>query len=188
MLEKTRLVIDECGEHLNSTGCMGSSIESYLTQHILVVLAADVQQALYDCIDSIGNQSKDDRVKAYLTNTRRNVIRDVSKDSIANLVKQFGTKQKSCFDKRLNGRDREITAYGNALDKRHKVAHTHGATVTFREIEKAYAAAIIILSALTEALSLDDPGQRVEVQKPEVSTEPDSEPKNAVSLPTARGL
>jgi len=170
MLTKIKIAIEDCQTHLNDKNANGTVIESYLTQHLLILLSADMQQAIYDCLDEKAKQATNQTIQParerlrsrcfsfkYLSSTRKNIVREVKYGGIAGFVTRFGPDARQKFDDCLKDKAREITRYANAIKNRDLVAHTHGAQVTFTDIQKAVDAAELILSAVKSALDIDDP-------------------------------
>jgi len=157
MLTKIKIAIEDCQTHLNDKNANGTVIESYLTQHLLILLSADMQQAIYDCLDEKAKQATNQTIQKYLSSTRKNIVREVKYGGIAGFVTRFGPDARQKFDDCLKDKAREITRYANAIKNRDLVAHTHGAQVTFTDIQKAVDAAELILSAVKSALDIDDP-------------------------------
>lgn len=162
MLDRTKLALKECQKHLIDTEASGTAIESYLTQHLLVLLSADMQQAIYGCLNRKAKQTSDQSIQQYISSTRKNIVREVTKSGIAGFVKRFGIDAKQKFDDCLKDKEQEVTRYGNAMENRDSVVHKQGVQVTFREIEQAVEAADIILSAITCALDIVDYAQASE--------------------------
>ena len=156
MLERTKTAIKECEDYLQNCSGQGTIVESYLTQHILVLLTADMEQGIYECLDKKSEQAGEKSIQEYVSSTRKNIVREVSKKGIANFVKHFGTEAKQRFDNCLKDKEQEITRYGNAIANRHSVAHRQGVQVTFLEIKQAVEAAATILAAVKRALDIED--------------------------------
>jgi len=156
MLLRTKNALKDCQEHLDATAASGTVIESYLTQHILVLLSADMQQAIYGLLDKKAEQVKQESMQLFISTAGKNLVRGVKKNAIAGFVNHFGKDAKEKFDIYLKDKEQEITRYGNAIGNRDSVAHKQGAQVTFSEIRKAVTAAELILSAVEIALDIND--------------------------------
>jgi hypothetical protein len=157
MLARTKNAIEECQKHLKDTEASGTIIESYLTQHLLVLLSADMQQAIYECLDKKAENVDPESIRLFLSSAGRSLVRGVKKSAIAGFVKYFGKDAKQKFDDCLKNKEQEVTHYGNAIENRDSVAHKQGVQVTFSEIKQAVHAAEIILSAVTKALEIPSP-------------------------------
>ncbi len=156
MLLRTKTALKECQEHLKATAAGGTAIESYLTQHILVLLSADMQQAIYRLLEKKAEQVDQESMRLFISTAGKKLVRGVKKDAIAGFVNHFGTDAKEKFDICLKDKEQEIIPYGNAIVNRDSVAHRQGAQVTFSEILQAVTAAELILSAVEIALEIND--------------------------------
>ncbi len=154
MLLRTKTALKECQEHLEATSTSGTVIESYLTQHILVLLSADMQQTIYGLLEKKAERVSEKSMQEYVSSTRKNIIREVTKSGITGFVSRFGTDARRKFDDYLKNKEQEISYYSNAIENRDSVAHKQGAQVTFPEILQAVAAAELILSAVKIALEI----------------------------------
>ena len=76
----------------------GTEIESYLTQYLLVVLCADIQQEIYRLSEERASVAEDTALSSYVSSTAHKVLRSVRKDEIATFVGMFGVESK----KKLN--------------------------------------------------------------------------------------
>jgi hypothetical protein len=150
VLLRTKSGIEDCARHLNSADAFGTEIESYLTQHLLVVLCADIQQEIYRLSEERASLANDAALSSYVSATARRVLRSVQKSDIAKFVGMFGADSKA----RLNSliEDSEITIFNNAVFDRHDVAHKQGSQITFQELQRAVTVAEKLLSAVDECL------------------------------------
>ncbi len=150
-LTRTQVAFDECKNHLRDSNTAGSPVESYLTEHILVLLCADMQQALYRIADQRAQQASDPALQAFVSEASNRVLRSVRKGEIAAFIGLFGSAYKERFNDSLD--EREVTIYNNAVRQRHKVAHQGGETMTFRELPDVITAANKILDSAEQALT-----------------------------------
>jgi hypothetical protein len=148
---RTQTALNDCEQHLRDSGAVGSPIEAYLTEYLLILLCADMQEAIYNVIEEWAEKSGNPSLKEFVAASSRKVLRSVKKGEIAGFVGLFGSTHKERFNSALN--DREVTIYNNAVESRHDVAHRTGATVTFSEMKEALSAARKILVAVEGALS-----------------------------------
>lgn len=153
MLLKTQAAIDECATHLNESQAWNTLVESYLTQYILVILCADVQQSIYALVDTriAASVSADEGLKVFAFSTAKRCLRSVGKGDLANFLALFGDSVRDGFNRKLD--DRAVTLYNNAVAKRHDVAHNSGSTITFRELYDIFTAAVGVLEAMESSLS-----------------------------------
>jgi len=156
VLLRTKNALRECQEHLARTSTDGSIIESYLTQHILVVLSADMQQAIYELLDKKAQQVQQESIRLFVSAAGQALLRSVRKSAISGFVAKFGEAAKDIFDSNLLDKDQEITRYSNAIKNRDSVAHKQGVQITFGELEGAVAAGELLLLAVDRALKLSE--------------------------------
>lgn len=150
LLLRMETALEECAQHLAAASAAGTAIESYLAEHILVVLVADMQTALYD-VASVRAQDADRGLKEFVEGASRRILRSVRKEEIASFVAFWGRDAKQAFNDRLD--ERVVAIYNNAVQQRHEVAHRFGSTITFHELRGIVEAAREILEAATSALS-----------------------------------
>jgi hypothetical protein len=135
---------------INAAGAKGTEIESYLTQHVLVILCADIQQSIYEICEQRAEILNDQAMKNYVSSTARRVLRSVGKSDIATFVGMFGAQAKNKFNALLD--DSEVSIFNNAVSYRHDVAHKQGAQISFRELQDGVSAADKVLDAVEESL------------------------------------
>lgn len=153
LLLRTQLAFDNCQEHLNISNAWGSAIESYLTQHVLVIMCADVQQEIYSVVEKRADMADDVALKNYAVATCKKVLRSIGKGEVAGFVGHFGGDAKEYLNNNID--DEDVTIYNNAVSSRHDVAHSIGVNVTFRELEDAIKAARKLITVVSEAISLN---------------------------------
>jgi len=153
---RTRAAIEDCEIHMQSTGTYGTEIEAYLTQHILVLLCADVQQEIYKMLDERATLAGDEEIRRFVSASGEKILRSVNKGDIAAFMELFGAHVKEKFNALLE--DSDVTIYSIAVGNRHKVAHRQGAQVSFREVKRATDAASKLLVAVRTALHFGKDG------------------------------
>lgn len=150
-LIRSKAQLEDCERHLAETSCEGSPIEAYLTQYLVVILCADIQQELYRLVALRTSRLADEGIKAYISASVVRIVRSVGKSDIAKLLAMFGDEPKENFNNQLN--DKDVSLYSNAVGDRHDVAHKQGAQITLRELKDAIGAAERILMAVEVALA-----------------------------------
>ena len=150
-LLRTKSVIDDCAEHLRSSDAFGTAIESYLTQHLLVVLCADIQQAIYRLSEERASVAQDTALSSYVSATSRKVLRSVGKGEIAKFVGMFSVESRDKLNSMIE--DHEVTIFNNAVSDRHDVAHKQGSQITFNELQRAVVVAEKLLNAVEQCLA-----------------------------------
>jgi hypothetical protein len=152
-LIRTSAIIEDCEAIVSSPELMGSPIESYLVQHALVVLCAEIQEEIYEIVRVRAAQADDQQLANFVSNVAQKVLRSVGKSELAGFVGHFGQGEKAKFNQLVH--DAEVTKYNNAVNSRHDVAHRSGAQVTFSELKDAVSAASNILHALASSIEIE---------------------------------
>ncbi len=150
-LLRTRLAVENCRSHLDESSAWGTEIEAYLTQHVLVIMCAEIQQELYAVLEERAGEASDEELKSFAVATGKKVLRSVGKKEIASFVGHFGRDAKDFLNQIVD--EREITLYNNAISNRHDIAHKTGANVTFRELEDILKSASNLINAVERAIS-----------------------------------
>lgn len=150
-LIRTTTIIADCESVVSNPDLMGSPIESYLVQHALIVLCAEIQQEVYEIVRNRAAYANDQQLTNFTSNTAKRVLRSVEKSELAGFVGHFGKEEKDRFNQLVD--DTEVTKYNNAVSNRHDVAHRSGVHVTFSELKDAVFAASNILYALETSLN-----------------------------------
>lgn len=150
-LLRTNLAIEDCEKHLKDSNAVGTAIESYLTQHISVVMCAEMQQEIYRLIDEKTRILPED-IKAFVSVAGERLLRSVKTGDIAGFLGLFGSAVKDSFNENVDEHD--VTTYNYAVSGRHKVAHAYGLQITFNELKQATESALRILEAVEFALSV----------------------------------
>lgn len=153
LLLRTCSAVSDCEDHLRATLTSGTAIEFYLTQHILIILCAEMQQEINKIAESRVSYLGDEGMRSYVLSTSGKILRSVKKTDIAGFVNLFGEKSKSKFNSLII--DNEVTIYNQAVSDRHKTAHSHGAQITFAELKDAIKVAKKILNAVEKSISVN---------------------------------
>ena len=149
-LSRTQVAFEECKTHLQETKAAGSPVESYLAGHILVLLCADMEQALYRIATRRAQRATDSLLQTFVSNASPRILRSVQKGEIADFLGSFGPDCKTRFNGALE--DRDVTRYNNAVQNRHKAAHGQGSTTAFLELQAIINAAHKILDSAENSL------------------------------------
>lgn len=154
-LIRTHTIITECEAVKSIYELNGSPIESYLVQHALVVLCAEMQYEIYDIVENRAKQASDQQLTKFVSSAAHKVLRGVLSSEIVGFVGCFGEDEKDKF--RNSIREEDFTKYNNAVSNRHKVAHQNNAQlnvqVTFLELKEAYSIATDILAAMESSIN-----------------------------------
>ena len=149
-LPRTQLAIQNCRDHIIATNSEGSVIESFLTQHILVVMCAEVEQEIISILERRVSHPSDSELKNFAVAAGKKVLRSIGKKELSGFLNNFGSAAKEHFQNSVS--DEKATLYGNVVSNRHKVAHSSGGNITFRELERGIDAALEVLAAVDTAI------------------------------------
>ncbi|MDP3189210.1 HEPN domain-containing protein [Limnobacter sp.] len=150
-LARTLTARDDCSLHLKTTSSNGSAVESYLIQHLLVVLCSDVENAIINIVQSRIGKTNDVQVISFSSNLSKKLIRSIKKPDLADLLGYFDNSLKTIFNEKVN--EKAATLFGNAVRDRHLVAHSTGSQMTLPDFNGAIDATIEILTAFQETLN-----------------------------------
>ncbi|WP_345860623.1 HEPN domain-containing protein [Shewanella algae] len=153
LLLKTQLAFDNCKAHLDESSAWNTEIESYLTQHVLVIMCADIQQEIYRVVEKRVELAADTGLRSFSAAACKRVLRSVGKSELAGFVGHFGADAKDHLNQQID--DATVTIYNNAVSNRHDVAHSSGSNITFRELESAITAAKALITAVSDSISLN---------------------------------
>jgi hypothetical protein len=148
---RTKTVMETCHCHLETSQAWNTEIESFLTQHILIIMCAEIQQEIYHILETRAHLNGDSELKDFAVASGKKILRSVGKKDIANFVGMFGTRAKTHLNDTVE--DHEVTLYNNAVTKRHDVAHNTGTNITFRELSQILESAEKLIVAIGEAIS-----------------------------------
>jgi hypothetical protein len=151
LLLRTNAALEDCERHLVAVSAVGTEIESYLTQYLLVILCAEVQQELYSLAESRAATAKDEALTSFIALSSRKVLRSVKKSEIAGFLEMFGSGCKEKFNGKID--EPSVVVYDNAVANRHDVAHKNGSQVTFKELKDAVLMAEKLLIAAAESIA-----------------------------------
>ena len=150
MLLRTKAALEECKAHLDMTGSWNSEIESYLTQHVLIVLCADIQQSIYQILESRLDGAVDIELKNFAIATGKRCLRSVGKKEVSGFLGFFSTDAKNYLNDNIA--EETVSLYSNAITSRHDVAHSSGTKITFMELQKVLEASVEFLSVVNDAI------------------------------------
>lgn len=150
MMLRTQAALAECKCHLARTDAWNSEIESYLTQHVLVVLCAEVQQSIYGFLEARLDESEDPELKNFAIATGKRCLRSVGKNEISGFLGFFSASAKKYLND--NVAEETVSLYNNAIASRHDVAHSSGTKITFQELERVVDASMTFLSVVEAAI------------------------------------
>lgn len=149
---KTRTAINNCRNFLEEIDVDSDEIESYLTNHLIVLLYRDLETEIQKLLDDRLKLSGDKELTDFASHAGRKILRSYKKSELCGFLAKFGEHIKEKFDSELDGKDREVTRYNSVIQSRHTVSHSGAAQITFRELDDALDCAEIIVQSARKAL------------------------------------
>lgn len=149
-LLRTNSVLEECRRHIDSTASTGTEVEAFLSQYLLVVLCAEMQEEMYRVVESRAKKCGDEGMCSFALASSKKILRSVKTGELSGFVGGFGSARKGRFVDALD--ERTVFQYNSAVDNRHSVAHRSGAQVTLSDMAEIIAAAKRVLESALAAL------------------------------------
>lgn len=149
-LLRTRSALEECRQHINETGSTGTEIESFLSQYLLVVLCAEMQEEMYRVVELRASKCGDDEMCCFVLASSKKILRSVKFGELSGFVGGFGPDRKTRFSCALN--DQAVFQYNSAIENRHSIAHRNGAQVTLSDMVGIIGSATLVLDSALAAL------------------------------------
>ncbi len=153
-LLRTSSVLEECQQHIDNTASTGTEVEAFLSQYLLVVLCAEVQEEMYRVVELRAKKCGDDEICSFALASSKKILRSVKTGELSGFVGGFGSARKGRFVNALD--QRTVLQYNSAVDNRHSIAHRSGAQVTLSDMTEIVVAAKRVLESAMAALMDDD--------------------------------
>jgi len=135
---------------MGETDSSGTEVEAFLSQYLLVVLCAEMQEEIYRIIEIRASRCGDDEICSFALASSRRILRSVKVAELSGFVAGFGQGRKDRFSSALD--ERAILQYNSAVDNRHAVAHKSGAQVTLMDIKEIISSATLVLESVMAAI------------------------------------
>jgi hypothetical protein len=145
--------IERCRDHLDESHSRSTQIESFLVQHLLVLICASFEIEIERLVDDRVAKSADPEVRDFARSFVDQLFRNPQIGEIKGLLGRFGDGPKEDFKNRIHG-TRAETFFSSIVNNRHQVAHSVGPNLTLAELESAYEEAHSVLDAVHAALDL----------------------------------
>lgn len=142
--------MDEVTQHVDDAGARGTQVETFLAQHILVMMCAEMQQEIGQLIKTRMDELGSTELSSFAAASCGKLFRSVMTSEIAGLLGHFSLKCKETFNAQLG--DRVVMQYNAAVRDRHSVAHKAGVQLTLTDAKAVLEDAAIVLSAAALAL------------------------------------
>ena len=142
-----------CSSHLASTGTVGTEIESFLTQYLLMASYAAFEDEVRGAIDERASMIADDEAANYVRLTLSNVKRGLKIAELAGLIGRFSETAKEGFSSAVVNTEAQ-RAWDSILNDRHASAHGEGAKLTMSEFTVIFDKALQVLVEFAAALKI----------------------------------
>ncbi len=143
--------IEDCKIHLTETNTFGTEIEAYLTNYLLILISATIEEEIEKIVAMRASKTKDRHVESFVNSCCGDMYRSYNTGTITGLLGRFGSDYKEQFKRKVSGLKAQ-QLYDNIITDRHKTAHKSGSNITFLELVDSYEKGHIVLDALSEIL------------------------------------
>ena len=146
--------LEDCENHLASTGSFGTSIERLLTDSLLVVIYAEFEQTINSIVQQRCDSIEDDSLRQLVRECIGSVSR-IQSSNIGDLLQRFGDQRRESFRSDITANQanqRAETFYNNLIMNRHDTAHSIGSNLSFADVKQFYQEGHAVLDFFKEAL------------------------------------
>lgn len=149
---ETARAIFDCEEHLAKTESFGTVVESYLVQHLLVLVCREYELALRELVVSRAAKVGDPELQAFTRSAAEQLIRSVRLNEVSGLLGRFGVIHKQRLQEDMRHNPAVQASYDSIINNRNLVAHIEGVQVTFQELKTLVEQANLILREVARIL------------------------------------
>jgi hypothetical protein len=143
-----------CKAHLDATGTRGTEIEHYLVGYLVVIICAEFDARFKKIVETRAGRTGDAHLKNFVVHACGKIVRGNKVSELTSHLGGFGGTCKTDFHAAIAGTTSQ-GSYDNIMTNRHTVAHhTTSHSMTFNELERAYADSHALLTAVANALGL----------------------------------
>ena len=146
--------LEDCENHLSSTGSFGTPIERLLTYSLLVVIYAEFEQMINSIVQQRCDSIEDDSLRELVSECMGSVSRIQSRN-MGELLQRFGAERRTSFRNEIatnQANERAETFYNNLITNRHDTAHSIGSNLTFENVKQFYEEGHVVLDFFRKAL------------------------------------
>ncbi len=146
--------LEDCENHLSSTGSFGTPIERLLTYSLLVVIYAEFEQMVNSIVQQRCNFIEDESLRGLVSECVGSISR-IQSGNIGDLLERFGDEIKASFRNDImatQANQRAETFYNNLITNRHDTAHSIGSNLTFEDVKQFYEEGHVVLDFFRNSL------------------------------------
>jgi len=147
------LLIQDCEQHLDSTGSRGTEIESYFVQFLLTRICAEYEARIAVLVHRRCSRTRDVHVKSFNQRSAKEVARNFNIGDLKGILGRFGNDYKTTFHNLVINKAPHVS-WDNIYNNRQAVAHGSGAKMTFGDLKRDYENSLVVLDSLSMALDL----------------------------------
>lgn len=144
--------MEECREHLSTSGAFGTAIEAFLTQYMLTLMCAHFEIHIEGLLRKRAAASQDAALESLVVSSVSAIFRSCKTSEIAGLLNRFGSDYKDQFQRLMEESPQAVTRFNNIITNRHKTAHDSGSNITFDELIRSYDEGHIVLDAVEKVM------------------------------------
>ncbi len=148
--------IEDCQIHLTNSNAFGTEIEAYLTQYLLILISATIEEEIEKIVAMRASKTKDWHIESFVNSACGDMYRSYSSGTIAGLLGRFGSDYKEKFKYKVGGLKAQ-QLYDNIISERHDTAHKSGSNITLHELVNSYEEGHIVLDAFYEIMLEENP-------------------------------
>lgn len=149
-LDRTRFVTEEITDFLAIQAEKNRTIESYFTQHLLVVFYSETEQKIKKLVEQRLAQIEDRKVAKFIYSTNEGMLNRIKKGELNDLLQKFDCGEGDIIGDEFSPIEHQ--KYSGAIANRHQVSHGEGASMTLDEFLEVLDATEKILTFVQEKI------------------------------------
>jgi len=115
-------------------------------------MCSEFEQKIEGLVQQKCSSIEDSSIKEFFGSCVNAVFRSVKSTEMAGLLSRFGPSHKEAFRQKTYDHQKAETFYNNIVTNRHRVAHSEGSQVTFRDTKQFYEEGHVVLDFFQQAL------------------------------------
>jgi hypothetical protein len=135
---ESELTLKACRAHLEKTNTFNTEIESFLVQHLLIVICREYQTNIEVIFEKRARQTEDVEITNFVRSATNQLLRSIKISELKGFIGKFNDQHKERFGKFVESNGEAKAAYDNIVVNRHAVAHDGRVQLTFTELESSF--------------------------------------------------
>ncbi|MEO1237252.1 MAG: hypothetical protein AAFX76_10740 [Planctomycetota bacterium] len=149
-LLKSETALEDIQDHLKEYDLVGSPVESYLAQFLVVVFSSEIEDIVrvltQEKVRSLGGE----KLIPFFESMSKKLLRSVQKSELSGYLGNFGEDVKQDFKHGCD--DNDVRLFDIVIRARHRVSHTTGTQVSLNDVVQGIDAGHRIMGAFESAL------------------------------------